>query len=65
MAIQFPQYEIWGCDTDKDGDIQPFSEQFREDCLTLADAKIACQEWQSHGRAAWIVDKDTREMVKC
>lgn len=56
-----PTYEIWGIDV---GDLDDAPARFREDCYSLAEAKDARAEWQLNGRAAWIFDKETGEIVK-
>lgn len=53
-----PAYEVWGLDhTPSDMDGGPA--RFREDCFTIEEARSSCHEWQSDGRAAWIVNKET------
>ncbi len=34
-----------------------------EDCQTLEEAKIALRGWHNANHAAWIVDKETQEIV--
>lgn len=53
-----PQYEIWVAYNS-----QPLTSVFMEDCETYEQACQACCEYQTHDRAAWIVDKETREIV--
>lgn len=48
-------YEIWGHDntlSQMDGG----DPQFRENCETIEDAYAALHEWQTDGRAAWIIE---------
>lgn len=58
-----PEYEIWGID-DANADLGFATGKFREDCWTIDDARRARQEWQTDGRAAWIVEKETERVVK-
>ena len=52
-----PKYEIWGDDA-----VEDFSPgDFLEDFVTLEGARSALPNWQSGGRAAWIVNKYTGE----
>jgi hypothetical protein len=64
MSIIDPEYEIWGLDNTR-SDMDCGSGHHREDCFSLDEAKKACREWQSDGRAAWIVDKETGCHVSC
>lgn len=57
-----PKYEIWGLDNTP-SDIDGGEGRFREDCFTFAEAQIAMREWQTNGRAAWIVDKETGKQI--
>jgi hypothetical protein len=52
-----PKYEIWGLDNTP-SDMDGGRGRHREDCQTYDEAVAACKEWQSDGRAAWIVDKE-------
>ena len=59
-----PMYEIWGCDLN--GLYEPSTgrpDVFLEDCMTYAEAAKVRDEWQTHDQAAWIVNKETREVV--
>lgn len=58
-----PKYEIWGLNNTP-SDMDGGHRRFREDCFTLQDAKEACKDWQSGGRAAWIVEKESGQEVK-
>lgn len=57
-----PTYEIWGLD-DIPSDLDYGPPHFREDCETFEEALEVMKEWQSNGRAAWIVDKETGEII--
>lgn len=55
-----PKYEIWGAEWNG---FEHGPETFREDCATIGEAREACRDWQTYGRAALIRDKETHEVV--
>ena len=63
FANETPKYEIWGLD-DPSSDLGFATGVFREDCWTIEEAWDARSDWQTRGRAAWIVEKDTGRVVR-
>jgi hypothetical protein len=53
----YPEYEVWGMESIDDSNAG--IRRFREDCYSFEEAKQACEEWQSEGRIAWIINKNT------
>jgi hypothetical protein len=57
---QNPKYEIWGAEWNG---FEHENATFREDCTTIGEAREACRDWQTHGRAAFIREKETGKVV--
>lgn len=57
-----PQYEIWGNYTDDSN--YGTHDIFFEDCDTLENALVAVEEYRNGYRYAYIVDKETQELVR-
>lgn len=58
-----PTYEIWGLENTP-SDMDGGEGRFREDCFTIEESRRARSEWQTDGRAAWIVEKETGKVVR-
>lgn len=63
MVVE-PVYEIWSADLNSLYDDMPSPEVFMEDCFSLEDAISVMKTYQNHDTAAWIVDKNSRKIVK-
>lgn len=60
-------YEVWKCDLNalyNGNDIAVGVDEFVEDVETISDAKRAIHDLQDHRTAAWVVNKETREIVR-
>ncbi|WP_234053635.1 MULTISPECIES: hypothetical protein [unclassified Xanthobacter] len=56
------QFEIWGLDNTR-SDWDCGEPRFRESFGDLVAARAALSDWQSGGRAAWVVDVVTGKRV--
>jgi hypothetical protein len=54
-------YEVWGLDLTLPSD---FDGHFLEDCETYSEAIRAKKDYQEQGMAAWIVNKETHELLQ-
>ncbi len=58
-----PIYEVWTADLNSLYEDQVRPAVFAEDCFSFDEATKAVKDYQSNDMAAWILDKNTNEIV--